>query len=173
MYTPSKHARSILHPIQSAHKYWLEVCLMIFCTLDKLLPEEVCLAKTWQLARAKSDPGWFCTVCTWVWRWETETGCGPVAFSRKLAKSFLHIGLLLGQLHSPGNWPNHSCTLACFWARCFLSEPDHAIQIIPGPVFLSTIRPSLEEQTESDVGSRSHRYNPAWFWLHTGHNGHN
>ena len=79
-----------------------------------------------------------------------------------------------GWLRSATAGPNDSCTLTCFQMGCVWPKPDQAIQIRSGLVLHNMIQAfsgRLEANGMQEVGSGI--YDPAQFWLHTGHNGWN
>ena len=158
LYSPAKHARSDLHPIHIGfgHKRaWRFLHI-------GLLPERILLAKTWQSARTKSDPAWFCTECSElymeecnrVWKW--KNGSGPVVFCQNRAQGFLHISLLPDQMHLAKTWPG----------RHSRSNPD---RFLHNKIMIWSFFERMEPMQEV----RSGIYDLAQFWLHTDSNGQN
>ena len=100
-----------------------------------------------------------CTVeeCNWVWKW--ETGSRPVAFCKKLG-----LMILAHQLASEQD------AFAQYLTRSSRLDPD------PDQFCTIWFWPSLEKWNWIGIWMwevRSSIYDPAWFWLHAGCNGHN
>ena len=86
---------------------------------------------------------------SWVWNWETDSR--PVVFQ---ARWFRFTSLLSVQIRLGKTWPSRF-------------DPDQFCVLWS--------RPSLEEQNQirCEESDPADVYDPAWFWQHAGHNGHN
>ena len=82
--------------------------------------------------------------------------------------------LVASRLWSARTGPDHSCALACFWTWALWPKPDQANADRIQAILCNSLGFLWKNKTKSEVGNRIRNvYDPAQFWLHAGHNGHN